>query len=109
MVFQVRIAKKAKLEIEAAYEWLKQQNPNYADRWFREFMDTLATLQEKPQRCALARENEVVQEEVRQLIYGKRRNIYRILFVIRGDMVYVLHVRHGSQDALTSVDLDEEE
>jgi len=32
--------------------------------------------------------------------------IYRILFVIRDDVVYVLHVRHDRQSPLTAEDWD---
>ncbi|WP_414582712.1 type II toxin-antitoxin system RelE/ParE family toxin [Scytonema sp. PCC 10023] len=64
--------------------------------------------QEKPRRCALAAENDALTEEIRQLIYGKSRNKYRILFTIREDTVFVLHVRHRSQAPLTSEEIDEE-
>lgn len=108
MVFQVRIARKAEIEIEIAYEWLKQSNSSYADRWFRGLMNKLATLQEKPRRCSLAIENNVFPEEVRQLLYGKRKNIYRILFVIRDNTVYIIYLRHSKQALLTAEDWDEE-
>ncbi|WP_442941059.1 hypothetical protein [Nostoc sp.] len=72
-------------------------------------MDTIAFLQEKPRRCALALEHEVFSEEVRQLFYGKSKNIYRILFTIREDTVYVLYVRHSSQALLAADEVDEEE
>jgi hypothetical protein len=65
--------------------------------------------QEKPRRCALAPENDALTEEIRQLIYGKSRNKYRILFTIREDIVFVLHVRHRSQAPVTSEEIDEEE
>jgi plasmid stabilization system protein ParE len=57
----------------------------------------IATLANFPERCGLAPESEHFDEEIRQLPYGKRPNVYRILFVIRGDTVHVLHVRHGSR------------
>lgn len=72
-------------------------------------MDTIASLQEKPRRCALALEHEVFSEEVRQFFYGKSKNIYRILFTIREDTVYVLYVRHSSQALLAADEIDEEE
>ncbi len=109
MAFQVRVTQTAKAEIDTAYSWLRQRNPVYADKWFRELMDTIATLQEKPLRCALAPENDGLSEEICQLIYGKSRNKYRILFVIREDTVFVLHVRHSSQAPLIGEEVDEEE
>ncbi|WP_211173545.1 hypothetical protein [Brasilonema bromeliae] len=41
MAFQVRMTRTANAEIEAAYSWLREQNPVYADKWFRELMDTI--------------------------------------------------------------------
>ncbi|MDZ7961750.1 MAG: type II toxin-antitoxin system RelE/ParE family toxin [Aulosira sp. DedQUE10] len=109
MAFQVRVTQTARDEIDSAYSWLRQRNPVYADKWFRELMDTIATLQEKPLRCALASENDVFTEEIHQLMYGKSRNKYRILFVIREDTVFVLHIRHSSQAPLIGEEVDESE
>ncbi len=109
MAFQVRVTQTAKVEIDAAYSWLRERNPLYADNWFREMMDAIATLQKKPLRCALAPENDVLTEEIRQLLYGKSRNKYLILFFIREDTVFVLHVRHSSQAPLMGDEVDEEE
>jgi mRNA-degrading endonuclease RelE of RelBE toxin-antitoxin system len=63
-------------------------------------MDSIATLQDEPRRCAKARENDDFPEEIRQLIYGKSRNKYRIIFTIKEDIVYVLYVRHSSQSSI---------
>ena len=109
MAFQVRTTKAAELQIETAYLWLKKRNPLYADEWFKGLMNAVASLQEKPQRCSLATESEVFSEEVRQLLYGKSRNKYRVLFTIREDIVYVLFVRHTSQALLTEDDLGDED
>ncbi len=109
MTFQVQITKAAAVQIEAAYLWLKKQNREFADQWFRGLMNAIATLQEKPLRCALALEKEVFSEEVRQLLYGKSRNKYRILFTIRSHQVYILYVRHSAQALLTAEEIDIEE
>ena len=71
-------------------------------------MNAIATLQEKPRRCGLAIENEIFPEEVRQLLHGKAKNIYRILFTIREATVYVLYVRHSSQAPLRADELEDE-
>jgi plasmid stabilization system protein ParE len=107
MTFQVELTPIAEIQIEQAYRWYRDRNPEFADRWFRSLMNTIATLQEKPQRCALAVEHEIFPEDVRQLLYRKSQNIYRVLFAIRGVTVYVLYVRHGAQAPLTIEDLDE--
>jgi len=100
MAFQVRLTQHAKDEIDTAYSWLRERNSDYADKWFRELMNAIATLQEKPKRCSIAPERDEFAKEIRQLMYGKSRNKYRILFAVREDAVFVLHVRHSSQARL---------
>jgi plasmid stabilization system protein ParE len=107
MAFQVEITPIAAVQIEQAYQWYRKQNPEFADRWFRSLMNAIATLQEKPRRCALAVEHEIFPEEVRQLLHGRSKNIYRILFTLRDTTVYVLYVRHSSQAPLTPDDFEE--
>jgi plasmid stabilization system protein ParE len=107
MTFQVKVTPIAEAQIEQAYLWYREHNSNFADRWFRGLMNTIATLQEKPRRCALAVEHKIFPEEVRQLLYGKSKNIYRVLFAIRDMTVYVLYVRHSAKAPLTLKDLEE--
>lgn len=106
MTFQVEITPIAEAQIEQAYGWYRERNPEFADRWFRALMNAIATLQEKPRRCNLAVEHEIFPEEVRQLLYGKSKNIYRLLFTIRDTTVYILYVRHSAQAPLTLDDLE---
>jgi plasmid stabilization system protein ParE len=107
MTFQVEITPIAEAQIEQAYRWYRERNPKFADCWFRGLMNTIATLQEKPQRCTLAAEHEIFPEEVRQLLYGKTKNVYRVLFTIRDTTVYALYVRHSAQAPLTLNDIEE--
>lgn len=106
MAFQVNITPIAEAQIEKAYRWYRERNPEFADRWFRGLMNAIATLQENPSRCAEAVEHEIFLEEVRQLLYGKTKNVYRVLFTIRDTTVYVLYVRHSSQAPMTLNDLE---
>ena len=106
MAFQVEIAPIAEAQIEQAYQWYRERNPEFADRWFRSLMNAIATLQEKPGRCALAVEHGIFPEEIRQLLHGKPKNTYRVLFAIREASVYVLYVRHSAQAPLTADDLE---
>jgi plasmid stabilization system protein ParE len=108
MTFQVELTQIAETQIKQSYQWYRDRNPDFADRWFRGLMNTIATLQEKPQRCTLAVEHEIFPEEVRQLLYGKSKNIYRVLFAIRDATVYVLYVRHSAQAPLTLDELEDD-
>ncbi|MBD2293651.1 type II toxin-antitoxin system RelE/ParE family toxin [Anabaena sphaerica FACHB-251] len=107
MTFQVEITPIAEKQIEQSYRWYRERNPEFADSWFRGFMNSIATLQDKPNRCALAVEYEIFPEEVRQLLYGKSKNVYRVLFTIRDPIVSVLYVRHVAQAPMTMDDLED--
>lgn len=107
MKFQVEITPIAEAQIEQAYCWYRERNPEFADRWFRSLMNAIATLQDKPKRFTLALDHEIFSEEVRQFLYGKSKNIYRVLFAIRDTTVYILYVRHSAQSPLTVEDMEE--
>jgi hypothetical protein len=60
-------------------------------------MKSMGTLAHQPDRCPLAPESAGFEGPIRQLFFGAgNRGTYRFLFVILGNSVYVLHVRHGS-------------
>ncbi len=108
MIFQVELTPIAEFEIEQAYQWYRDRNPEFADRWFRSVMNRISTLQVQPGRWALAVEHEIFPEEVRQLLHGQARNVYRILFTIRETRVIVLYIRHSAQAPLTEEDLEDD-
>jgi plasmid stabilization system protein ParE len=58
-------------------------------------------------RCCLAFENSFSDEEIRQRLYGKGRNAYRILFAIVDERVEILFVRHAAQKPM--IDESDEE
>jgi hypothetical protein len=73
-------------------------------------MNAISTSQDKAHRCALAVEHEIFPEEVLQLLYGKSKNIYRVLFTIRDtilSVVSVLYVYHTAQEPITVDDLED--
>ena len=101
MEFQVRLTRSSEQQIESIYLWLKKRNPEYADQWFRGLMNLIATLQDKPRRCSLIKENHSTSEEIRQVLYGKSRNKYRVFFAIREDIVHILYILHSAQSSIT--------
>ena len=63
-------------------------------------MKAIGSLADNPQRNSLAPEDEYFREEIRNLLYGKRKNVYRVIFTVRGDTVHVLHFRRGARMVL---------
>jgi plasmid stabilization system protein ParE len=58
------------------------------------------TLSEMPSRCPIVGEDFGSEVVVRQLFYGRRRNRYRILFIVKDDTVQILRVRHGARASI---------
>jgi plasmid stabilization system protein ParE len=102
MAFRVEITPEAKQDANAVLEWLHLQQAGEAGlRWFRGLNEAIESLSTFPKRCGLAPENASVQFEMRQLLYGGRPHLYRILFTIDGDVVYVLRIRHGRRQPVS--------
>jgi plasmid stabilization system protein ParE len=102
MAFLVELTAEAEREADAILEWLLTHNAGSAGlRWFNALEDAIASLSEFPERCALAPEDRVFPFEVRQLLYGHKPHVYRILFRIERETVYVLHIRHGRRAPIT--------
>ena len=101
MTYRVFIAPAAKSELREAYNFIRRDSPAAAGRWIKDARRRIRTLTRFPERCNLAPESASFPEPVRELFYGSgNRGTYRILFVIRNRIVWVLHVRHGSMDQL---------
>jgi plasmid stabilization system protein ParE len=100
---RIEITDRALADADAAYAWLAEHvSPAYAEGWYQGLFAQIETLTRHPRRCPVARESEKFPEEIRELLYGKRKqkNKYRILFTIREDLVVILYVHHSSRKEL---------
>jgi plasmid stabilization system protein ParE len=100
MPHEVRLVAHAQAEIDENVAWLLAHLPESAQKWHVGMLEKLLTLQDHPERCPLADEATSLGIELRELLFGKRRNTFRILFTIDGNTVNVLHVRRAFRDAL---------
>ena len=98
--YQIILQPEAYEGMESAYTYIEQDSPESAHRWATGLMEAINSLKIFPARCALAPENAYFPQEIRQLLYGKGRSVYRILFTIKGETVSVLHIRHGARETL---------
>jgi hypothetical protein len=59
----------------------------------------LKSLARLPLRCPIAPETRLglLDQKIRQLLYGRSYWKYRILFAVEGDRVLIAHVRHGAR------------
>lgn len=80
-------------------------SPSSALRWHGGVLAKVRTLAHNPSMWPLAEEAEDLGIELRQALYGKRRQVYRILYTFDGTTVHVHRVRHAAQDRLTADDI----
>ena len=99
MKYRVLVAGSAQRNADEAYSWLAERTI-HAGSWLDGLEEAIQGLEEFPLRWPLARESREFAEPVRQLLYGKTPHIYRVLFIVRKGVVYVLHVRHGARQQL---------
>ncbi|MCK5591930.1 MAG: type II toxin-antitoxin system RelE/ParE family toxin [Candidatus Pacebacteria bacterium] len=78
-------------EIEHYVDKIAKDSVNNALKWYEKIMREIDTLDKSPTRCPYADEMAFHDFEIRNLIFG----IYRILFRIKGQTVQILHVKHG--------------
>jgi plasmid stabilization system protein ParE len=102
MKYKIEISSLAEAEADKSFLWmLKIASPQKTRDWYQGLLKAIFSLSTMPKRCILARENEHFSQEIRQLLYGKGKNSYRILFTILEDqelpIVRILHIRHTSQ------------
>lgn len=105
MAFQVIYRPRAEADITAAVTWLARHNAAAAARWRTGLFRIIENLETNPTRYPIAEESVDLGLELREMLYGRRRGIYRILFTIEGETVNVLRVRHAAQDRLATDDI----
>lgn len=99
MKYRVIVIPRAKADIKVAAKWIRQNDsPEKAKSWLSGINDAIASLNTFPTRCALAPISDAFEEEIRQLLYGKGRGVYRILFTIQDETVVVLRILHSARD-----------
>jgi plasmid stabilization system protein ParE len=103
--YRVRLTAKAERDLDRALGWFYDQGALAAGRrWFRQLLTRIEALAGHPQRCSLAAEATELEIELRELHFGRRPNVYRILFVISGQSVDILHIRRSARDSISVED-----
>lgn len=106
MFRSVLITERAKTDLRSYYLFAAEHAPATAAKWLLRFEVALETLATNAERCTLAPENDLVDETIRQLHFGKGTSKFRALFLIRDSQVVVLHIRRGAMDRANPRDLD---
>ena len=105
MTYRVIVTARAKDDLRHNYSLAAQHAPETPPYWLIRFETALDSLSGNPERCPLAPEDNLVDETIRQLFFGKRLGRFRALFTIRGEDIIILHIRRGTMDTAGPADL----
>jgi plasmid stabilization system protein ParE len=98
MKYRVVTLPAAEADIRDAAAWMNEHLPGAAAaHWVESIRKAITSLSDMPGRCPIASEYRTSGMAVRQLVHGRRRHQYRILFAIGDDAVRILRVRHSAQ------------
>ncbi len=92
--YKITFAPEATEEIENIFLYIAEDSPQNATNWYFSIYDKIQTLKIFPLRCPLAFESRYHDYEIRHLILGN----YRVLYRIQKQTVQILHIRHGAQE-----------
>ena len=98
MRYRIVITAMARSDAVQAFRWLTERSPDAAARWYVGLEKAIAKLATRPEKHPVAQdESELLGITLRQMLYGRRRGVYRILFSIEGRIVTLHYVRHSAQ------------
>jgi len=102
MTYHVNLSKRAQRDIVGVYEYIAKDAPQVAIDFRYGLEARINLLKIFPKRCGLAPEDQHHHETIRQILY----RTYRILFIIRDETVYIVHVRHGARREMSPKETD---
>ena len=102
MIYRIIVQPRAERDLREAARFILGESKSRAKalQWAQDVRAKIDTLQTNPERCPIDIDSDAYGREVRVLLFGKRRGVYRILFVIEGGVVHVLTVRHSARQSL---------
>src|SRR5205085_5251411 len=96
VTYRVIFTPRGRADAMEAFRWIAERSPAAAARWYGDLEKAIAKLGEMPERHPVAEEeSEQLGLTLRQMLYGRRQGVYRILFSIEGDIVYLHYIRHS--------------
>jgi plasmid stabilization system protein ParE len=101
MEFRLLITDRALDDLRAIRDYIARDSADRAAEFLEKLLDSLDPIQQFPGGFPLAPENGFVAYELRQLVYGQ----YRVLYRVVGSMVEILHVRHAARLPATGEEL----
>ncbi len=92
------IQARAKRDIHRIVTWIRKRSQTGSQRWLNALAKATNSILDQPSGLPFASELPLQELRVREKLFKTRRGLmYRILFLIDGDIVFVVRVRGSGQ------------
>lgn len=105
--FEIVFSPQAQSDLRTAYENAAKHSRQSAGKWLDRFEATIDSLGATPDRCPVAHENDRSEHVLRELLFGKRPHVFRVIFWIAGAQVRILRIRRASRRFLTRPEIQQ--
>jgi toxin ParE1/3/4 len=97
VIYRVVFTVRARSDAVKHFQYLAERSPAAAGQWYTGLEKAIAELSRMPQRHPIAEdETEQLGITLRQMLYGRRPGVFRILFSIEGETVTLHYIRHSA-------------
>jgi plasmid stabilization system protein ParE len=100
MAYRVELTGRAEQDLRYVFERISADDSAVAALWYFGLEDAIRTLGSFPRRCPIAPESRTSKVELRHLLYGSKRDVYRVIYDIDESrkLVRVRAIRHSAMD-----------
>ncbi|MGA2814567.1 MAG: type II toxin-antitoxin system RelE/ParE family toxin [Candidatus Acidiferrum sp.] len=107
MTYLVKLALRAAIDLETLYLEKNASESTAAASWYNGLERAVAGLSAHPDRCPAASEARAAKRKLRNLLYGKKPHVYRVIYEVdeARQTIWVLTVRHGARRKLRASDV----
>jgi len=100
MAYLVELTLRAERDLDYLYERISADDSIAAAVWFNGLEAAIHTLERIPRRCPIAPESKKAKRRLRHLLYGAKRDVYRVIYEINEPrkVVRILTIRHTAMD-----------
>jgi toxin ParE1/3/4 len=99
MAYLVEMTARAARDLEILYLTKNAAESRAAARWYNGLEEAVSLLTTHPHRCPIAPETRRTKRQLRQLLYGKKPHVYRVIYEVQEQLqtVWVLTIRHAAR------------
>lgn len=106
MSYNVQVMQRTQEDVLQIVEWINERSMQGASTWYAAYERMLERLQEQPLACGQALEAKQLGRDLREAMFKTPQgNVYRGVFLVEGESVFLLRVRGPGQSPLTRADL----